>query len=130
MYDRTNAIRFHHHHLPNGCVLTICGVLNHETREVKFGWSIFNAMDVQWIRKIGNEIARDRLSEEPIIFNLTLDEPILSEYITLRTLIALIPIIAKPGFSRVDTLKALKMVIRKATNNLYKRIGVDKEVFN
>ena len=86
MCEKKEALRFRHHFLINGGVLTICTSLNHETRSVKVGWSLFNPNDQRWVRRQGNDNARRRLNEFPLEFILTQNEPILCDYISLRAL--------------------------------------------
>ena len=80
------AIRFRHHFLPNGSVLSVCTQLNHETKDVKVGWSLYNPKDEKWIRKVGNNLARERLAKHPLSFTLSSDEPIICDYLSLRAL--------------------------------------------
>ena len=80
------AVRFRHHFLASGSVLTICTRLNYDSHTVEVGWSLFNHEDKRWIRRFGNQIARDRMNMAPLTFNLTVDEPILCDYISMRAL--------------------------------------------
>lgn len=83
------AVRFRHHFLQSGSVLTICTRLNHDTRNIEVGWGLFNRDDQRWIRRLGNQIARNRMDTAPLVFNLTKDEPILCDYISMRALMVL-----------------------------------------
>ena len=80
------ATRFRHHFLSSGSVLTICTRLNYDTHIVEVGWSLFNHEDDRWIRRYGNQIARDRMNMTPLTFSLTVDEPVLCDYISLKSL--------------------------------------------
>lgn len=90
MSETKIAQRFRHHFLVNGAVLTVCTRLDYDTREVAVGWSVFNPNDQRWVRKIGNNIARFRLTEHPIKFKLTEYEPILCDYISMKALLLII----------------------------------------
>lgn len=103
MCDKTNAMRFRHHFLMNGSILTVCTSLNHETREVKAGWSLFNPNDDHWIRKFGNSIALNRLEKFPLKITLSEDEPILCDYISHRVLM-LILIASNQKFKNVEDI--------------------------
>lgn len=84
------AVRFRHHFLINGGVLTVCTSLNHENGLVTVGWSIFNPDDSRWVRKVGNDIARKRIKDNPICFVLSSDEPIICDYVSLRALMLIL----------------------------------------
>lgn len=78
--------RFRHHHLSNNAILTVCTSLDHDKKEVKVGWAIFNPNDQRWDRKYGNQLALHRLTYHPLRFIMTEDEPIVCDYISLRAL--------------------------------------------
>ena len=80
------AVRFRHHFLTSGSVLTVCTRLHHDSRDVEVGWSLFNHEDKRWVRRVGNELARTRMFAAPLKFTLTTDEPILCDYISMRAL--------------------------------------------
>lgn len=80
------AVRFRHHFLASGSILTICTRLHHDSRDVEVGWSLFNHEDKRWVRRLGNQIARNRMNTTPLSFSLTADEPILCDYISMRAL--------------------------------------------
>lgn len=80
------AVRFRHHFLASGSVLTVCTRLNYDNRNVEVGWSLYNHDDQRWVRRFGNTIARDRMNTTPLVFSLTKDEPILCDYISMRAL--------------------------------------------
>lgn len=92
----TNALRYRHHFLSNGGVLTVCTNLRHDSREVDVGWSVFNPQDQRWIKKKGCEIARNRLFNNKLYFSLTKDEPILCDYISFRALALLLVVSGGP----------------------------------
>jgi len=80
------AIRFRHHFLYSGGVLTVATRLNYETREVHIGWAVFNPSDKKWVRKIGSTIAKNRLENSNLYYTLSEHEPILCDYLSLRAL--------------------------------------------
>ena len=86
MCDQKPAVRFRHHFLASGSILTICTRLHHDSRDVEVGWSLFNHEDKRWVRRLGNQIARNRMNTTPLSFSLTADEPILCDYISMRAL--------------------------------------------
>ena len=86
MCDQKPAVRFRHHFLASGSVLTVCTRLNYDNRNVEVGWSLFNHDDKRWVRRLGNQIARNRMDNTPLTFALTNDEPILCDYISMRAL--------------------------------------------
>ncbi len=90
MCEKTSAQRFRHHFLINGAILTVCTELQYETRQVRVGWSVFNPNDSRWIRKMGNQIARNRLHNNSIYFVLSEAEPVLCDYISLKALMVIL----------------------------------------
>lgn len=128
------AVRFRHHYLASGAILSICTKLDHEALTVDVGWSIFNPDDDRWIRKVGNQIARTRLENDPIKFVLTEDEPVICDYISMRALMALL--VAAKRFRKEDyyfkspqiipryTLAEIQMEIILVLNLLGQRIGL------
>lgn len=90
MTNTKEAVRFRHHYLVNGGILSVCTSLNHESGIVTVGWSVFNPEDPRWVRKIGNNIARKRMEEKPLVFLLTRDEPCVCDYISLRALMLIL----------------------------------------
>lgn len=103
-----NPTRMRHHFLPNGCVLTVCTSLDYNTRDVKVGYALFNAKDDRWIRKHGNAIARARLEDDDLSFNLTQSEPILCDYISIR---ALLLILSTGKYIQKSSLQAIQFEI-------------------
>lgn len=95
----SNALRFRHHHLCNGGVLTVCTNLRHDDRAVDVGWSIFNPSDNRWIRKEGAIIAKNRLFNNKLSFTLSEAEPILCDYISLRALLLIMAVSKEPAGS-------------------------------
>lgn len=89
MCDQKPAVRFRHHFLQSGSILTICTRLDYSTRNVEVGWSLFNHEDKRWIRRQGNQRARERMESTPLVFHLTSGEPILCDYISMRALMLL-----------------------------------------
>jgi hypothetical protein len=104
-----------HHFLPNGCILTVCTSLDYNTREVKVGYALFNAEDERWIRKHGNTIARARLEDDDLSFNLTQSEPILCDYISIR---ALLLILSTGKYIQKSSLQAIQFEIINILNLL------------
>lgn len=92
----SNAIRYRHHHLCNGAILTVCTNLRHEERQVDVGWSIFNPSDKRWVKKLGAEISKHRLFNNKLYFSLTQSEPILCDYISLRALLLIMAVSKEP----------------------------------
>lgn len=90
MCNNKVAQRFRHHFMVNGAILTVCTSLDYSNRDVAVGWAIFNPNDRRWIRKVGNELARFRLTHHPIKFRLTENEPVLCDYISLKALLLLL----------------------------------------
>jgi len=86
MCDQKSAVRFRHHFLASGSVLTVCTRLNYDTLDVDVGWSLYNHEDKRWVRRFGNQIARERMDTSPLKFSITNDEPILCDYISMRAL--------------------------------------------
>jgi hypothetical protein len=111
---KCNALRFRHHHLPNGAVLTVCTNLRHEERQVDVGWSVFNPTDDRWIRKVGCEIAKNRLFSNQLYFSLSPQEPILCDYISFRAL-ALILAVSNANPSEFDLPEDQPLIIPKQT---------------
>lgn len=132
---KKEAVRFRHHFLINGGVLTVCTSLNHDTGNVKVGWSLFNPGDEKWVRKIGNEIARRRLAINPLIFTITDHEPIICDYISLRALLAIIGTSKRTPHNEIP-LETTKIIPRgalasiqyeaiKILNLLGQRVGLE-----
>ena len=128
------AIRFRHHYLASGAILSICTKLNHEARSVDVGWAIFNPEDDRWIRKVGNQVARIRLENEPLKFVLTEDEPVICDYISMRALMVLLvaakrvriedEIFKSPQIIPRYTLAEIQMEIVLVLNLLGQRVGL------
>lgn len=128
------AIRFRHHFLINDCILSVCTSLNHETRDVAVGWSIFNSADRTWIKKVGNGIARKRMKETPLMFNLSKDEPIICDYISLRALLIILGASKReyddtiqdntPRAIYRDTLLAIEYEMIRVLSLLGERVGL------
>lgn len=88
--EKCPAERFRHHFLENGDILTIATRLYHSNREVKIGWAIFNPSDKKWIKKDSSSIARQRLEKKPLLMCLSNSEPILCDYLSLRSLLVIL----------------------------------------
>lgn len=87
--NKENKVRWRHHYLNNGwgSILTVCTVLDHKTRNVKIGYSVFNGKDKYWIRRYGLVSSYKRLVDDGLNFNLSESEPVLCDYISLRSLL-------------------------------------------
>jgi len=128
------AVRFRHHFLASGSILTICTRLNYDTHTVEVGWSLFNHEDKRWIRRFGNQIARDRMNMTPLTFSLTVDEPILCDYISMRALM-LVSVAAKrqgnnhqegtPQIIPRSSLADIQFEILMILNLLGQRVGLN-----
>jgi len=75
-------IRFKHIKLKNQ-ILTIC--VNKNLEKITFGWCINPAEN--WIRKKANEQVKINYNETPLNFDISKDEPVISDYINLRILL-------------------------------------------
>lgn len=131
-------LRFRHHFLSTNAILTICTHLNHETRTVDVGWSLFNPNDFRWIKKKGNEIARNRLINHPLHYILSKDEPILCDYLSVRSLLVVLGSIYTflneqkteeeyknhPISTSMETWKAIQFECLHMINLLGNRIGL------
>lgn len=133
MCDQKPAVRFRHHFLQSGSVLTVCTRLNYETRNVDVGWSLFNHEDRRWVRRFGNQIARERMDTAPLKFSLTGDEPILCDYISMRALMLLFVAAKRNGNSIQEgtpqviprtTLAEIQFEIFLMLNLLGQRVGL------
>ena len=133
MCDQTPAIRFRHHFLQSGSILTICTRLHYDTRNVDVGWSLYNHEDNRWVRRFGNYIARERMNTSPLMFTLTANEPILCDYISMRALM-LIFVAAKregkhyeegtPQVIRRTSLADIQLEMLMILNLLGQRVGL------
>jgi hypothetical protein len=75
-------IKFSHYHLFNGNILTVASELNKTNLILKTHYSIFNKADKTYIKKTGNEIAKVRLEEKPIIIKLKSEFEVKHEFLT------------------------------------------------
>lgn len=134
MCETKIAQRFRHHFLVNGAVLTVCTRLDYKTREVAVGWSLFNPNDDRWIRKVGNNIARLRLTDFPIKFKLTEYEPILCDYISMKALLLIIGVSGAkpendaehhPSSIHTDTRTAIQFEMVHILSLLGMRVGLN-----
>jgi|PlaIllAssembly_1097288.scaffolds.fasta_scaffold00001_159 hypothetical protein len=133
MCDQKPAVRFRHHFLASGSVLTVCTRLDYETRNIDVGWSLFNHEDRRWVRRFGNQMARERMDASSLKFSLTSDEPILCDYISMRALM-LIFVAAKresnhfqegtPQIIPRTTLAEIQFEIFMMLNLLGQRVGL------
>ena len=133
MCDKYLAMRFRHHFLQSGSILTICTRLNYDTRNVELGWSLFNVEDKRWVRRLGNQLARERMNTDPLVFSLTQDEPILCDYISMKALM-LVFVAAKregnayqkgtPQIIPRTTLAEIQFEILMILNLLGQRLGL------
>lgn len=134
MSENQSAIRFRHHFLVNGAVLTVCTNLNHILRTVDIGWSLFNPGDDKWVRKVGNDIARDRIKNETLTFNLSEDEPVICDYLSLRSLMLILASAKRQPKTPIDqsstqtipraSLTAIEYEMIRLISLLGQRIGV------
>lgn len=134
MCDNKEAVRFRHHFLVNGGVLSVCTSLNHENRTVTVGWSIFNPEDDRWVRKVGNGIAKKRMAENPTVFTLSKDEPVICDYISLRALVFILGTSKRKQGSDLgsgstrsiprQTLEAIQFEVVKILSLLGERVGL------
>lgn len=134
MCETKIAQRFRHHFLINGAILTVCTSLNYDTREVTVGWSMFNPNDDRWVRKYGNHISRYRLTNHPIKFKLTEDEPILCDYISMKALLLIIGVSGMkpetelehhPSSIPTDTRTAIQFEMIHILSLLGMRVGLN-----
>lgn len=133
---KKDATRFRHHFLNNGGVLTVATCLEYETRTVRVGWAIFNPSDDRWVRKMGTYLARTRMNDNPLRFQLTEDEPIVCDYISLRALTLILAVsdgrngIPKEVWSEhpsaipKSTLVAIQYECYRIIDLLCQRVGV------
>lgn len=84
--NKSPVVRYRHHFLENGAILTICSELDHNTRNVRVGWSCWNPDDKRWVKRDGNKLAISRMNEYNYSFTLSESEPILCDYISIRAL--------------------------------------------
>lgn len=136
--QKQNATRFRHHFLDNGAILTVATCLEYATRNVRVGWAIFNPADKRWVRKLGTYLARNRMDDHPLFFNLTENEPILCDYISLRALLVILGSCVKnkpvpeavaqehPTSIPKKTLKAIVMECDYITSLLADRLGLGR----
>lgn len=133
MCDPKPAVRFRHHFLQSGSILTICTRLNYDTRNIEVGWSLFNHDDKRWVRRLGNQIARDRMNSSPLVFSITKDEPILCDYISMRALMLLFVAAKRDGNAYQEgtpqiiprtTLAEVQFEIFMILNLLGQRVGL------
>lgn len=134
MINNKEAVRFRHHFLINGGILSVCTSLNHESGLVTVGWSIFNPDDLKWVRKMGNDIARKRMKNSPLTFTLSADEPVICDYVSLRALMLIlgsakriggdiIPVNTTKSIPR-STLVAIEYEMIRILSLLGERIGL------
>jgi hypothetical protein len=133
MCETKIAQRFRHHFLVNGAILTVCTSLDYSNRDVSVGWAVFNPNDKRWIRKVGNQIARYRLTDHPLKFKLTENEPILCDYISMKALLLIVGVSGRPPETYfehhpssipVDTRTAIQIEIIHILSLLGMRVGL------
>ena len=117
-------IKFKHHHLNNGNILTVCSAISTMIDEsltlVHLGYAMFNANDKEWNRKKGNKLARSRLLNSGIYFTMDPCDPISHNYLCYRALITLL-LAAKEGGVFLPK-KSLAMIAEEAASYLLYRI--------
>lgn len=127
------AVRFRHHFLASGSILSVCTRLHHDSLNVEVGWSLFNHEDKRWVRRVGNELARTRMDQTPLKFSLSPDEPILCDYISMRSLLLIFAAAKRTGGSIKEgtpqiipreTLVDIQFEILMILNLLGQRVGL------
>lgn len=119
-------VRHKHYHLLNGAVLTICSNLNKTSREIKFGWAVFNPNDGTWIKKTGNRISYYRMHTKPFSYVLSDNEPILTDYISMRTLLMFYAV--SKNLIKDDTRSCLTIEMFKLVEHLRERLDIQRYI--
>lgn len=132
--EKTNAIRFRHHHLCNGGVLTVCTNVHYTYRLVNVGWALFNPSDKRWIRKQGSKIAKNRMFNNELYFTLSDCEPIICDYISLRALLLIMATSKQyndkflpedhPSIIPKPTIQAIQFEVIEILDLLGQRVGI------
>lgn len=121
--NKENNLRFKHHRLLNGDVLTVVTSLNHYTKTLKVGWALFVFPNNKWKKKEANLIAKTKMKENPLYIILSESEDIQTDYITLRALKVIYYHFVKHKFNTL-ILYLIRSEIYQALIRLQNRAGI------
>ena len=99
-----------HFKLLDDSVLSFAVELNPPFRTVRYGWALCRPEEKQWIRKVANQIAEDRLYGGCLHFTLQDYEPMTNHWINYRVLLHFVQAIII-GHKNLDKLPVMRKAV-------------------